>query len=155
MSADPDDYKKSRGVDLINQAPISPWSQLKDKPLLIGRIGVDSGTVTFGDIAFDAIKIYTPRGDGCYPAYIRYIDGRRCLVIDFDSRAYGETPYEYNDGERCQHSEWKCPQCQSELLSCSSWDGGSEYYCFKNHRTEIIDKPIVGFDVYRPELDKE
>ena len=124
------------------------WDNVeKGKNVKIGNVGVDSATVKLGDgVLNDQLEIFTPEGDGGYPVFARTINGRKCLVIDFDLIDYGTGEIYYNEGELSPDSEnFKgsiigeafrlCPKCNCRIVQENSGPGYSWIKCENGHET--------------------
>lgn len=124
----------------MNNNPKSvDWDNLCGKRQVLGVVGVDSASVRFSDsVDRDQGEIYTPEGDGSFPIYAQLIDGRRCLVVDFDANL------NIDQGilERVP-ANWKCLDCGEDELSGWKAAGSSGFTCANNHTHEVEHVPIT------------
>ncbi len=118
------------------------WKNLVSRKL-VGSVGVDSGSVTIGDRRVsDQIEVSTPHGDGSYAVYAQLINGRRCVVIDFDAIV------DHEDGvlRRLPPDGWKCPQCGSDEYSDGYSPKDSIKTCRCGHAQEFEHEIIKDLD---------
>lgn len=111
---------------------IKPWHQVtEDTPrVLVGYVGVDSGTVKIGDLDCSGAHVHmkTYPGDGGFPIFAELHDGRHRTVIDYGLLYYG-------DGEVSvqSHHDWKCPQCGGD----ANGQAGNHVVCINRHFTAL------------------
>lgn len=135
---------------------LSPWEQSKEvtdkspeKLVYLGKIGVDSASLVFGDAADrDQLEVFTPTGDGCFPLFSALINGRKCLVVDFDLA-------EYKGKILRVHHDWRCTFCgEGEFTGHIDFDRQVQVFACRNGHSSIIQlTPFTNWVFYKEPND--
>lgn len=124
------------------------WDKVEEGyTVRLGNIGVDSATIALGDETEEKqLVVFTAEGDGGFPVFAKKIDGRRCLIIDFDLVDYDTEGIFYNqellpDGEENFENGIEgeahrlCPKCEGKIVQGSMGIGKSTIVCKNGHET--------------------
>lgn len=125
------------------------WNKVEEGyNVRLGNIGVDSATIALGDETEEKqLVVFTSEGDGSFPVFAKKIDGRRCLIIDFDLVDYNTEDIFYNQ-ELLPDSEENfkngvngeayriCPKCEEKIVQGSMSISTSTIVCKNGH--EIV-----------------